>query len=61
MKNPAKTRARKEVTRRFRAFFASLQAELAEDAEEVWRHVERRLERRRIDDVATGNARKTGY
>jgi len=61
MKNPAKTRARKEVTRRFRAFFASLQAELAEDAEEVWRRVERRLERRRIDDVATGNARKTGY
>ena len=57
MKDPAKTRARKEVTRRFRAFFASLQAELAEDAEEVWRRVERRLEGRAIDDVAAGNTR----
>jgi hypothetical protein len=57
MKDPDKTRARKEVTRRFRAFFASLQAELAEDAEEVWRRVESRLEGRRIDDAAAGNTR----
>ena len=59
MKDPAKTRARKEVTRRFRAFFASLQAELAEDADEVWRRVESRLsENERIPDgAATGNTR----
>ena len=58
MKDPNKTRARNEVTRRFRAFFASLQAELAEDAEEVWRRVEGRLnEGQRIDDAAAGNTR----
>ena len=43
MKNPEKARARKEVARRFRAFFATLQAELAEGADEVWRRVEGRL------------------
>ena len=57
MKYPNKTRARKEVARRFRTFFATLQAELAEDAEEVWRRVESRLEGRRIDDAAAGNTR----
>jgi hypothetical protein len=43
MKNPEKARARKEVARRFRAFFATLQAELTEGADEVWRRVEGRL------------------
>jgi hypothetical protein len=43
MKNPEKTKARKEVARRFRAFFMTLQAELAESADDVWRRVESRL------------------
>ena len=43
MKNPEKARARKEVTRRFRAFFETLQAELTGSADEVWRRVEDRL------------------
>jgi hypothetical protein len=43
MKNPEKARARKEVARRFRAFFETLQAELAGSADEVWRRVEGRL------------------
>ncbi len=58
MKDPNKARARKEVAQRFRTFFATLQAELAEDTEEVWRRVENRLhEGQRIDDVAAGNTR----
>jgi hypothetical protein len=59
MKNPHKARARKEVARRFRAFFATLQAELAEGVDEVWRRAESRIEagERMPDDAAAGNTR----
>ena len=59
MKNPHKVRARKEVARRFRAFFATLQAELAAGADEVWRRVESRIEagERMPDDAAAGTTR----
>lgn len=59
MKDPHKARARKEVARRFRAFFATLQAELAEGADEVWRRVESRIAagERMPDDAAAGNTR----
>ena len=44
MKDPKKVRARREVSRRFRAFFAALQQDLTDGAEEVWQRVERRLQ-----------------
>ena len=58
MKDPHKVKARKEVARRFRAFFATLQAELAEGADEVWRRVESRIETGERNDAAAGNTRR---
>jgi hypothetical protein len=43
MRDPNKIRARREVARRFHAFFVAMQKELADGAEEVWQRVERRL------------------
>ena len=59
MKNPEKARARKEVARRLRAFFTTLQAELAESADEVGQRVESRLHElpARQDTRETGASR----